>query len=637
MKILIASPVQQKPEILRMFLYTVQHVRKPDDCEVHYHFVDDNEREESSAILRQFQASQPNVKISRYGQHMRYVVDESTHYWTEDNMERVGRMKDEIIREAIREGFDYVWFIDSDLLVHPDSLIHLLQADKDIISCIFWTKWREDDVPMPQVWQSDQYSMVRARSPARSDKARQAAEAEAFLEKLKKPGIHEVGGLGACTLVSRSALTRGVRFEYIPNLSMPGEDRHFCIRAAVLGFRLYVDTRTPAYHLYRSADLEGGYRFIETHYQADLRRTRVSLCIVVKDDEDNLDRCLRSAEGIADEIIVVDAGGGGRTAEVAAAHGARVFRFDWNDDWSAARNDAFAQATMDYILWLDADDVIEREDRFKLLELLKQIPPDVDSVLMDHHLVWQENGRPLLSRKRHRLVRRACGFRWEGAGHERLQVTGKTLRSDIGISRRASKDADDRRLELYARLLEKGADLGPRDLLGYAIGLADHGRHDEAIPWFEKFLAADQGSPDERAEAHMRLAACYGAAGDRKKQQRMLLDLFSLMMPPPEALCQLGTSFLEEGKHRQAVFWFEAAVRYREEEPDAGGWIDHPSRTWLPHLQLSVCYDRLGDIDKAHACNEEAAKYRPDHPSVLYNRAYFHKVLGEKAGTRGPA
>lgn len=395
MNILIAGPVQQKPEILRMFLHTVRHVKRPKGCEVHYRFVDDNESEESSAILRQFQAEQPNVKITKSERHMRYVVDENTHYWTEENMERVGRMKDAMIREAIDGGYDYVWFIDSDLLVHPDTLLNLLEADKDIISCIFWTKWRENSEAMPQVWQSDQYSMVRARSPARSDRAKQAEEAAAFLEMLKKPGIYEVGGLGACTLVRRSALVRGVRFESIPNLSIPGEDRHFCIRAAVLGFKLYVDTRTPAYHLYRSADLEGGYRFIETHYGTDLRRIRVSLCVVIKEDDANLADCLRSAEGIADEMIVADAGGTAKAMETASAFGAKICPFEWNDDWSAARNYAFGQATMDYILWLDPDDVIEPADREKLLGLLRNFPPDIDSVLMDHHLIRREDGRPL--------------------------------------------------------------------------------------------------------------------------------------------------------------------------------------------------------------------------------------------------
>jgi len=632
LKILIASPVQQKPEILRMFLYTVRHVRKPEGCEAHFLFVDDNEQEESSALLRQFQASHPNVKIVRSEQRMRYVTDDSTHYWTEDNMERVGRMKDGIIREAIEGGYDYVWFIDSDLLVHPDTLINLLQADKEIISCVFWTKWREDGVPMPQVWQSDQYSMVKARSPARSDKAKQAAEAAAFLEMLKKPGVYEVGGLGACTLVRRSALLRGVRFAYIPNLSMAGEDRHFCIRAAALGIGLYADTRTPAYHLYRPADLEGGYRFIETHYRVNLRRISVSLCMVVSDDDAAyVERCLRSAEGVADEIIVADAGPAGRAAGIAAAFGAKIFPFNRNDDYAAARNFAFDQATMDFILWLDADDVIGREDRFKLLELIENFPPDVDAVLMDHHLDWQENGSPRISRKRHRLVRRERGYRWEGAAHETLVVaTGKTLRSDIAISRRRTGAGNGSRLAMYKRLLERGTALGPRDQLGYAIELAEHGRHDEAIPWFERYLAADQGSPEERAEACVRLASCYGAVGERGKQRRTLLGLFARMPPRPEALCQLGTSFLEDGLYREAAFWFEAAVRCRQDEPDAGGWVDHPARTWLPLIRLGVCCDRLGEAEKARAAREEAAKYRPGHPGVSRGRGHSGEAPGNK-------
>gem|GEM_PF-3575018 len=242
------------------------------------------------------------------------------------------------------------------------------------------------------------------------------------------------------------------------------------------------------------------------------------------------------------------------------------------------------------------------------------------------------------SRKRNRLVRRSRGYRWEGAANEMLVVdTGKTLRTDIAVSRRRTGPKDGRRLETYARLLEKGAAFGPRDRLGYAIELADHGRHEEAVPWLEQFLTADDGLPEERVEARIRLAMCYGAAGEREKQRRTLLGIFDLMMPRPEAFCQLGTSYLEERKYRQAVFWFEAAVRCRDEQPEAGGWVDHPSRTWLPLIQLSVCHDRLGDLEKASACNEEAARYRPDHPSIRHNRAYFQRALGAKAQVRGEA
>lgn len=78
-----------------------------------------------------------------------------------------------------------------------------------------------------------------------------------FLNTLRRPGIYEVGGLGACTLISRRALEAGANFSKIKNLSLTGEDRHFCVRAAVLGFPLYVDTHLPAYHIYRNKDLEG--------------------------------------------------------------------------------------------------------------------------------------------------------------------------------------------------------------------------------------------------------------------------------------------------------------------------------------------------------------------------------------------
>lgn len=76
------------------------------------------------------------------------------------------------------------------------------------------------------------------------------------MAKLQQPGIYEVGGLGACTLISRRAICSGVSYDMIRNISYWGEDRHFCIRAAALGIALYVDTRYPALHLYRDSDLE---------------------------------------------------------------------------------------------------------------------------------------------------------------------------------------------------------------------------------------------------------------------------------------------------------------------------------------------------------------------------------------------
>ncbi|WP_328130652.1 hypothetical protein [Peribacillus frigoritolerans] len=74
---------------------------------------------------------------------------------------------------------------------------------------------------------------------------------QSFIRQMRTPGVHKVGGLGACTLISQKALKAGVNFNRIENLSFWGEDRHFCIRAAALGISMYVDTHLPAYHIYR--------------------------------------------------------------------------------------------------------------------------------------------------------------------------------------------------------------------------------------------------------------------------------------------------------------------------------------------------------------------------------------------------
>ena len=83
----------------------------------------------------------------------------------------------------------------------------------------------------------------------------------------------------------------------------------------------------------------------------------LSLCMIVKDEETVLPRCLESVQGLFDEIVVIDTGSTDQTREIARAFGAEVFDFQWRDDFSVARNFSFSKATSDYLFWMDADDV----------------------------------------------------------------------------------------------------------------------------------------------------------------------------------------------------------------------------------------------------------------------------------------
>lgn len=92
----------------------------------------------------------------------------------------------------------------------------------------------------------------------------------------------------------------------------------------------------------------------------------LSVCMIVKNEEENLPRVLSSIQGLADEVIVVDTGSTDRTVEIARSFGAKVYFFEWCDDFSAARNESLRHATCDYILWLDGDDEVPETEHIKI-------------------------------------------------------------------------------------------------------------------------------------------------------------------------------------------------------------------------------------------------------------------------------
>ena len=87
----------------------------------------------------------------------------------------------------------------------------------------------------------------------------------------------------------------------------------------------------------------------------------VSLCMIVRDEEEVLGRCLESVKSTADEMIIVDTGSQDRTKEVAAQYTDKIYDFEWKEDFSAARNFSLSKGTKDYLMWLDADDILPEE------------------------------------------------------------------------------------------------------------------------------------------------------------------------------------------------------------------------------------------------------------------------------------
>ena len=256
-RVLIGSPIRQKATVLREYLRSLEEL-DTFGLDVFYLFVDDNVDKKSTQLLQEFAKTHNNVAIHVVepdGEN--YVVDEVTHRWKENLVWKVASFKDLIIDIANEFNYDYLFLVDSDLVLHPNTLQELIRSNKDIVSNVFWTRWHPSETCLPQVWIRDTYEQYHQKRDEQIGAEEKLVRRQLFLNRLKEPGVYPVGGLGACTLISRRAIVDGVKFSEIPNLSFWGEDRHFCVRAMALGFELFVNTKHPSYHIYRDQDLRG--------------------------------------------------------------------------------------------------------------------------------------------------------------------------------------------------------------------------------------------------------------------------------------------------------------------------------------------------------------------------------------------
>ncbi|MCL6593037.1 MAG: glycosyltransferase [Alicyclobacillus sp.] len=353
---------------------------------------------------------------------------------------------------------------------------------------------------------------------------------------------------------------------------------------------------------------------------------RISLCMIVKDAADTLERCLLSVDGVADEVVVVDTGSTDDSREIARRYGARVEEFAWVDDFAAARNFAFAQATMDYVFWLDADDVVSREDRQAMLDLKRTLAADTDAVSM-RYLWLDEAGECVASWRRLRWVRRGR-YQWVGFVHEDLVGQGRVWDSEIAITHRPGKRREtDRNLRMYERRMGMSAAWTPRDWLYYGHECFDHGRYAQALAVYDKYLAMGVGWQEDVLMVHGRVCDCWLALGQPTRARAAALQAMVQAEPRAELCCRLGYAWMQEQHWAAAAAWYRMATELRR---PANPWAMclEACWTWLPHIQLCVCYYHLGDLAASYRHNELARQYHPHHPLVLANKQWLEERLG---------
>jgi glycosyltransferase involved in cell wall biosynthesis len=345
-----------------------------------------------------------------------------------------------------------------------------------------------------------------------------------------------------------------------------------------------------------------------------------SLAMIVKNEQETIERVLACASQVCEELIVVDTGSTDRTVELAQKAGARVIPFQWINDFAAARNHAFANCSGDWILWLDADDILTDVDQVRIRALKDELNDDHDAVFINYQIAFGVGGQCTFSTLRERLIRRQAGLLWEYPIHECIAVpAGRFLeRPDLAVQHRTlpSKQADkvSRNLDILQATVQSG-DRRPRNLFYLANELKDHSRFGDAIPVYREYLTVSN-LHWEKYWATLSLARCYQQLGEPEKARHAALEAVILDSQRAEAYIQLGIHCYDRRQWSQAIPYFQIAARL---EAPAQGFTDNDAYSWQPHDYLSVCYANLGLYPEAIKTTLDALSQNPHKSRLLSN------------------
>lgn len=351
----------------------------------------------------------------------------------------------------------------------------------------------------------------------------------------------------------------------------------------------------------------------------------ISLCMIIapKDKEaELLDRCLEIVFPFVKDIQITITGENKKCEEVCKKYGANISHFEWVNDFAKARNFNFSQAKGEYILWLDADDILRGGEHLKkAVKLMKE--QKVDCGVMNYLYAFNESGECTTKHLKTRIVKNDGCVEWAGRVHEDFkenrnieayfikEIEVLHIRDDAHI-----KESANRNLDIAQDALKDAPD-DPRShyLMAQAyMGLGD----DKAADWFKSFLKISHS--DE--EKYLVLLA----VGDMLKEKKYYHEAIDLRPVYPNAYFSLGYEARKERRFEQALNFLEIGLQLPK--PDMTMIVHNPrDYDYNPLMVMMDIYLETGEYQKAMKVFEELKKMFPEDKNLKDKGKLFDKVF----------
>lgn len=322
----------------------------------------------------------------------------------------------------------------------------------------------------------------------------------------------------------------------------------------------------------------------------------ISVCMIVKNEELILARCLDCLKDIADEIIIIDTGSTDKTKEIAVQYTDHIYDFVWIDDFAAARNYSFSKATKEYIYVADADEVIDMENQIKLKQLKEGLLPEIEVVQM-FYTNQLTHGTTYNYDKEYRpkLFKRLRTFQWVDAIHETVELTPIVYDSDIEIIHMPTSSHGERDFYIFQSLIKKGKILSKKLIHMYARELYIVGNKQDFINAYDYFV--EQLEEETRTAEELKDIRCIVVRGSRivGDMNQFLKNITKGIVesaPASEICYELGEYFFELEDYKEASIWYYNAVY------ETTSSLNIRYNGDLPLRRLSECYKMLENAEQ---------------------------------------
>ena len=352
----------------------------------------------------------------------------------------------------------------------------------------------------------------------------------------------------------------------------------------------------------------------------------LSICMIVKNEERNIERCLQSIHHIADEIIVVDTGSTDNTKVIASKYNAKIYDFQWIDDFSKARNYSIEKAKCDWILILDGDDEFEKRDGSRLLELINR--KDAADIYIFNTIcyVGEKAGNEKILNVNIRLFKNIPELRYQGRIHESVvskktdtkMETAEITVYHYGYLNVYVKEQEKRKRNM--RILKKQLEEQPENpyflfCMGneyFALGLVE-----KSLEYFNSSFEKCNKKDIYVPKLLIRIIMAYQLLKDYNKAIFYIDKALSLYPNYTDVEYIRGSIYHSKGIVTKAIKCFKKCLKMSE-PPAVLNFIIGVG-TYKAHYALGCIYHQMEDYSEALLHYNQALIIKPDYYDAIYS------------------